>query len=657
MDRDVLDRWCERGMLGLVLGILLSMPLAFGGRPQLPAGCWLDAWLLDPFLLAQWLTLPLLALWLVRLWLAPKPRLLWPPVCWVVVAFVLYAIVRCRMADIEYVARQELVQVLVYAFVFFAIVNNLHRQEMIQTIVFALLAVAMLISFYALYQFLTGSNRVWYMQKPYPHRGSGTYICPNHLGGFLEMLLPLGLATALMGRYKPHAKVLLGYAALVILAGIAVTVSRGSWISTGLVLGLFFLVLAAHRSYRLPALVLLLVLVGGAVLVVPRSETFQTRAKQLFVYGKLDDDSRFSLWQPAIRIWRDHKLWGAGPGHFDYLFRQYRPEEIQARADRAHNDFLNLLADWGLAGFVLVAAAWALVGLGVAKTWSFVRNTPSDIGGRQSSTRFAFVLGGALGLGAIFFHSTVDFNMYIPANALLAVTLMALLSCHLRFATERYWVTAKLPIKLLVSAVILAGSAYLGWQSSRHVRENFWLARAARITDPATRQGAELLQKAFAAEPKNSETANAIGEIYRVLSADGGDDYTEMASRAMSWFDRAKQLNPWDGRNYLGDGWCLDWINREKEAPPYFARAEQLDPNGYYTMDCIGLHYMQIRDYAAARPWFERSLALYWIDNPIARSYLEIVERNLLSAATNSLAPAFEVGRLPQAAPDSGASR
>jgi len=29
--------------------------------------------------------------------------------------------------------------------------------------------------------------------------------------------------------------------------------------------------------------------------------------------------------------------------------------------------------------------------------------------------------------------------MYIPANALLVVTLMALLSSNLRFATDRYW--------------------------------------------------------------------------------------------------------------------------------------------------------------------------------------------------------------------------
>src|SRR5215472_7870155 len=108
MSREVLDKWCERGILGFVLTILLLMPLVFGGRPQLPVGSPADIFLMDPFSLAQWLMLPVLLLWGLRLWVSEKPQFLWPPICWAVLAFALYAIVRYRTADIEYVARQEL---------------------------------------------------------------------------------------------------------------------------------------------------------------------------------------------------------------------------------------------------------------------------------------------------------------------------------------------------------------------------------------------------------------------------------------------------------------------------------------------------------------------------------------------------------------------
>src|SRR5437764_1505978 len=143
MNREALDRWCERGILGLVLAILVFTPLAFGGRPQPPAGFFLDFLLVDTFQVAQWLTIGVICLWAVRLWLGVRPQLLWPPICWAVLAFTVYAIARYFTADIEYVARQEMIRILVYAFLFFAILNNLHRQESIHIVTLTLVFLAM----------------------------------------------------------------------------------------------------------------------------------------------------------------------------------------------------------------------------------------------------------------------------------------------------------------------------------------------------------------------------------------------------------------------------------------------------------------------------------------------------------------------------------
>ena len=99
MNREVLDKWCERGILGLVLAILVFTPLAFGGRPQPPAGVFFDFLLLDTFQVAQWLTAAVLLVWGIRLLANSRPRLLWPPICWAVLAFVLYAIIRYFTAE------------------------------------------------------------------------------------------------------------------------------------------------------------------------------------------------------------------------------------------------------------------------------------------------------------------------------------------------------------------------------------------------------------------------------------------------------------------------------------------------------------------------------------------------------------------------------
>src|SRR3954469_11420990 len=256
LDREGLDTWCERGVLGLVLAILVYSPLATGAvRPQ-------------DFVVVQWLTLALMSVWLARFWINPKHRLFWPVLCWPIVAFIIFAVIRYRTADIEFVARQELIRVLVYSVVFFAVLNNLHRQETTKIVSTILVMVAMAIAFYALIQFLTDSDRVWNFIKPeaYRKRGSGTFICPNNLAGYLEMLLPLALAYTLTGRLTHLQKVLVGYASLVIFAGIVVTVSRGGWASAGMTLIILFALLFRQRGYRWQILFLIVALVGVGTL-------------------------------------------------------------------------------------------------------------------------------------------------------------------------------------------------------------------------------------------------------------------------------------------------------------------------------------------------------------------------------------------------------
>jgi hypothetical protein len=322
-----------------------------------------------------------------------------------------------------------------------------------------------------------------------------------------------------------------------------------------------------------------------------------------------------------------------GPAHFDYRFREHRPEGLQARPDRAHNDFLNTLVDWGITGTVIVASAWILLSIGVVKTWRFVRSTPRDIGAKKNSNKFAYVLGAVAGLAAILVHSTVDYNMHVPANAVIAITLMALLSSHLRFATDGYWLRAGVVSKAVASVLILGCVVYIGNQSWRRARESVWIERAA-VKSLYSPEQVTCLKQAFAIEPKNWETAMQLGEALRTQSGDGGSNYRPLAEEALAWFDRSAKLNRWDPRPPLGSGSCLDWLDRKAEAAPYFSRAEELDPNGYFTLAMIGKHYVDTGDYAAARPWFERSCRLEG-ENEIATRYLEISNQYLLEAATN----------------------
>lgn len=621
MNRETLDQWCERGILALVLSILVFGPLALGAAR------------LQEFLVIQALTTGVLLLWLARVWLNPRPKFLWPPICWAVLGFAAYAIGRYLTCDVEYVGRQELLRILVYAGLFLAILNNLHRQESTQIISFTLIFLAMAISFYAVYQFLTHSDYVWFVQVTNKGRASGTYISPNHLAGFLEMLLPLALAYTLVGREKPLMKIFIGYAALVMLVGITATASRGGWVATLLALSFLCAALLSHRTYRLPALVLLIAMIGGGVLVTVKTDFFRMRFSRAFGPNNLEMNTRMDMWNAAVRMWRDHSWIGVGPGHYDSVWRTYRPASVQLRPERAHNDYLNTLADWGAIGAALITTALITLGAGVVKAWKSVRRSESDFGSGMSN-KFAFVLGATGGIVALLVHSAVDFNLQIPANAIIAISLMALLSSHWRFATDRYWFSAGIGLKLGFSLLLVAGIAWLGQQDAQLIHERVYLRRAA-ASEPNSDQQAALFEKAFSIEPANFDTAYAIGEIYRKQSFQGEGDYEARAQKAIAWYQRGVTNNPFNGYNYMRWGMMLDFLGDHAAAEPMFLKADELDPNGYFTAAHVGKHYVDSGEYAAARPWLERSLLLFRT-NEIAESNLKLANQRLLEAATNN---------------------
>jgi O-antigen ligase len=631
MSREKADRICERGILGLVLGILAFAPLAFGA---------VDVW---PFLIVQGATGLVLLLWLGRVWISEKFQFLWPPACWAVLAFVVYAIGRYLTADIEYVARRELLRVLTYTFLFLAMVNNLHRKEPVQIISFSLIFLAMAISCYAFYQFAANSQKVWNVLSGYSHRGSGTYINPNHLAGFLEMILPVAAAYAIAGRVQPVTRILLGYASLVMAAGIAVTVSRGGWLAAGMSLLVLLAILMTQRAYRIPAGIFLVLLVGGCLVLIPKSHVFEKRAKVVYD-GRIDDDARFALWKSAVKLWQENVWWGVGPGHFDYRYRGVRPESLQLQPERVHNDFLNTGVDWGIIGTLVIGAGIVLLGFGVLRTWDHVRREYNELGSNQYSNKFAFLVGASCGLVAIALHSLVDFNMHIPANAIVAITWAALLTSHLRFATDRWWHNSRMWSRVAMTLLLGAGIMYFGWEGFRGGREWVWLDRADKVPLDSP-DHVRFLSEAFRVEPKNFETAYRLGESYRRLSLVGAREYPEfgnvsyeaLAQKAMNWYQKTMNLNRWQGYSWLGYGLCLDWLDRTAESPPYFEKAEELDPNGYFTVANIGMHYWQTGELAAARVWFERSLRLQRKDNDIALNHVALINARLLLAATNGV--------------------
>jgi len=255
----------------------------------------------------------------------------------------------------------------------------------------------------------------------------GSFANSNHFSNYIAMTLPLAvfMLWRSMSRSRtdqnqrpPVAAVLWSLALLVLLAAVLASGSRTGAITALLVTLLAVLLLlgavssSSRRWYLLGAgalLLAVLVIVGVNSLIMMRFDT-----------GRVGDDASFrwqlmaSTWRAALAFWPT----GSGPGSFAGVYPQFQPPGLRAFIEHAHSDYVQLLMELG-ALFVVLAglAAWLILRQGLA-LWRQAR-----VGGLGfGSVQLQLCCG--LGLLAVLLHSWVDFNLRIPANAVLAACLL-----------------------------------------------------------------------------------------------------------------------------------------------------------------------------------------------------------------------------------------
>jgi O-antigen ligase len=626
MDRSVVAKWCQWGIMGLVLGVLVFAPLAFGS---------VEPW---AQIVVQWMVTVALALWGVKLLVEGKPKLLVPPAVWAALLFFGYAIFRYYTAEVEYVARQEVIRIGVTLAVFLLVVMNLHGQKAVRVIVFTLIAMATIESVYGIYQWAAKSSTVFGVLRPeaYAGRGSGSYINPNHMAGFVELVLPLALAVALMSREPHWLRILVGYLAGVMFVGVLSTLSKGGYVAMLCSLSLLGALLVARRrtwwSLAAGGGVLLAVFIGYKAM--PEGLKKRFADVERFV-GNSDKETRALIWDAALKVWKDDVWMGAGPNHFDVKYRKHRGLWLQTRPDRTHCDPLQILVDWGIVGASLVALFLLALGWGIWRCWPFL-SRGGGISDNSNSTRLAIVAGGGIGLLALAIHGIVEFNLSIPATALAAAAVAAVVVLHIRFATEGFWWSLGVVGRGVVLLFVLGATGILGWQSSRRSAESWFLGQAsAQLSENPEKE--RLLRRALRVEPANPQTWLDLGEDLRYRSFEGAEDFETLALQSIEAFKRVTVLDPFDPYGFADQGMCLAWIGRHEEAAPLMAKATELDPNGKHVMAVRGWQQFQAGHLEQAAIWLGKALNTPHKPDPLAQLFGPIVAREL--ARKNAAAP------------------
>jgi O-antigen ligase len=257
--------------------------------------------------------------------------------------------------------------------------------------------------------------------------GRGTYANRNHYAGFLEMALPFAVVypVALLRRTRArgHSPVAPALAACgvwalagLMFAGIVHSFSRMGFIAA--LFSLFVMGTLAFGTRQLSWVASSRKRQGGAVglvaALVLAGFVFLPPDKLILRFAQLvstdpTGGGRAQLWAETIPLIRAYPFFGCGLGGYETAFWTFKVSGVLVTDDFAHNDYLQLLAELGLVGFAIGATlAFSVVRMAVRRA---VRS--ADPGARY------FAVAGAGALAAILLHSLADFNLYIPANAML----------------------------------------------------------------------------------------------------------------------------------------------------------------------------------------------------------------------------------------------
>src|SRR5713226_2947637 len=308
-----------------------------------------------------------------------------------------------------YDTRLELQLLLAYAVLLFLASQAFRTAEDWRGFVWFVMSFGFLVAIFGILQHLTFNGKLyWFREMRYGGIPFGPYVNRNHFAGFAELVVPVALVPLVLGKVRRARWFAVGLLALLPLGALFLSASRGGIISLAAELALLTLLLILRRTggrhVLAGAVVLLFAFMMVSWLGVAQIlERFSSMQSLEVTSGK-----RASMRLDTWHIFREHPWTGTGLGTLQTVFPAYETQYDAKVVNHAHNDYLEALAETGIAG--ASCCAWFL---GALFFRSLLRLLLQD-----KSFSAALHLSGLVACTGFLVHSLVDFNLHIPGNAL-----------------------------------------------------------------------------------------------------------------------------------------------------------------------------------------------------------------------------------------------
>lgn len=336
--------------------------------------------------------------------------------------------------------QEDLFKVLAYFSVFLVIVHTYRTPRQVKRMVATILSLGVVLVVFAVLQKGTWNGKLYWL---FPVPGGiesnlnyiwGAFINRNHFAGYLEMTAPLGMGMLLYrmsqersGRRQPSQQalrflssselpklLLIGTAVFISTGGIFLCISRGGIMGITAASAVFLLMTKSRRAIRKRAH--LVIIIGTALMFFVTAAAWERISDR---FGELADTNRImraQMWPDALALAAEYPVAGSGAGTFNDIFPRYQRHYSTFRFEHAENDYLEIAVELGGTGIVCVLALATCYFGSVVRRW------------RERKNLFvtSVAAGGISSIVALMVHGMTDFNLRIPANAMLLTIIAAL---------------------------------------------------------------------------------------------------------------------------------------------------------------------------------------------------------------------------------------
>lgn len=591
---------CHIIMLVILAFILIFTPLSFG--VVTPA----------PLYISHLAVLSLIVVWVFKIVLTKRFKLLKTQTLIPIGLFLGYAFLRMTFSDIPFDARNEWIKIVDYALIYLVIINNFHRKKYIYNIIFIIILMAVFLSSLGIIQYIKRTETVYGINleqelvtpdggsprdqevrsfltfipkekpKQYEHRASGTFICPNHLAGYLEIVFPIALAIFLFSRYVMGLRMFIGYTFALMIGAWLMTFSRGGWIA-GITALIFFSLFSFMRedtrgssAWFLPITIIVVVLLMIGVFVKP----IQDRIMTIKPTGDPSAETRIKIWVDSLQMIKLKPVFGYGPAAFLWHYPRFKHEGLTRKVTFTHNDYLNTIADYGVVGLI-IALSFLIMMIRKIKKVDALYDYPDSQ---------ALLIGGVSALIAVAVHALFDFNNHIYSNAVLFFLvsgIITVVACNLENNHECFWRFPRInrnPLLLnlggwAVFVIVLMAGVHCSrlFLSEMYYKEGNKLQENV-LWDKA--MNSYVLAQKF--DPLDSRPYAKIAEVIHAQNV----FRKRQDESALNYYDLALKYNPYESDYMFKKALILKSLGRKEEAYKLMQEAQKQEPtNTAYTKE------------------------------------------------------------------------